>query len=83
LYIDVRVELVDEERGHLGADRLVLEQFAAGLGPVVGIQDLAVRPQREDRQESEQARDDDQDGRQGAPALCPVHSSTSPRSLVA
>ena len=63
LHIDVRVHLVDEEAGYLGPDVLVLQQLAAGLGPVVGVQQLAVRPHREDGDEREEGREDDEDDR--------------------
>jgi hypothetical protein len=53
LDVDVGVELVDQERRELLADHGPLQQLGAGLRPVVGVQDLAVRPHGEDPAEGE------------------------------
>ena len=65
-YVHVRVHLGDEEVGHLGADGVMLEQLAARLGPVFGVQQLAVGPDGEDRVKAEARRDDDQGDRDPA-----------------
>ena len=57
LDVDVGVQLVDEERRDLVADLAVLEQLRTRLGPVVGVDDLPVGPQGDDRREREHGRD--------------------------
>ena len=57
LHVHVRVQLVDQEARELAPDLVVLEQLGAGVRPVVGVQQLAVRPDREQPDEREQRRD--------------------------
>ena len=64
LYVDVRVELVDQVDRQLPPDLVVLEQLGARIGPVVGVQQLAVRPDGEDRQDRQNGADRDQGQRQ-------------------
>ena len=49
LDVDVGVQLVDQEVGERVLDRLVGEQLGAGVDPGVGLEQLALRPDREDR----------------------------------
>ena len=60
--LDVHVgeELVGEVIGELGLDLIVLEQLVARVNPVVGVQRLAVDPDREDRQKRDQGAYDQQ-----------------------
>jgi hypothetical protein len=52
--VDVFVELVDQVVADGGADRFVLDQAPAGVDPVVGVERLALGPDREDAEEGEQ-----------------------------
>ena len=49
--IDVRVELVHEVCGDGVADDLALEQLARSLGPLIGVEDLALDPDRDGREQ--------------------------------
>ena len=64
LYVDVLVELVDQVDRQLAPDLVVLEQLGARIGPVVGVQQLPVRPDGEDRQDRQNGADCDQGQRQ-------------------
>ncbi len=57
--VDVFVELVDQVIAQRRADRLVLQQPAAGVDPVVGVERLALGPDREDAEEGEERAEDD------------------------
>ncbi len=54
LHVDVRVQLVDQIAGDGGADGRLLQQRRARLRPVGRVHELAVGPDREDRQDREQ-----------------------------
>ena len=58
--VDVGVDLVDHEIGDLGFDRVVLQQRAAGVGPVIGVEHLPVGPHRQRSQRDEDGRHDQQ-----------------------
>ena len=60
LDVDVFVELVDQVVADGGADRRVLDQVAAGRDPVVGVERLALGPDREDAEEGEDGAEDDE-----------------------
>ena len=62
LDVDVGEEFVGEVVGELGPDLVVLQELVAGVHPVVGVERLAVDPDREDRQERDQGGDDQQRG---------------------
>ena len=66
LDVDVGEEFVGEVVGELGLDLVVLEELVAGVDPVVGVERLAVDPDREDRQEGDQGGDDQQRRDDGA-----------------
>ena len=65
--VDVRVHLVDDDLRDLLADVVVAQQPRARVGPVVGVEHLAVRPDREDREERQQRADGDQPANEVAP----------------
>ena len=60
LDVDVFVELVDEVVADRFADRRVLDQPVAGVDPVVGVERLALGPDREDAEEGEHRAEHDQ-----------------------
>ncbi len=66
--VDLRVHLVDDGLGDLSADGVVLQQRGAGVRPVVRVEHLAVRPDREDRDHREQESDREQPADQVAPS---------------
>ena len=66
-HVDVRVDLVDEVAGDGAAHRAVLQQRGARARPVVGVQQLAVGPHRDDRQH----RDDRPQREQAAHGIAP------------
>ena len=59
--VDVFVELVDQVVADRFADRRVLDQAAAGVDPVVGVERLALGPDREDAEEGEDRAEHDED----------------------
>ena len=52
LHIDVFEELVRQVVGELGLDLVVLQQLAAGVDPVIGVERLAIDPDREDPEDA-------------------------------
>ena len=57
-HVDVFVELVDQVIAEGRADRLVLEEAPAGVDPVVGVERLALGPDRENAEEGEDGAED-------------------------
>jgi hypothetical protein len=62
LNVDVGEEFVGQVIGELGTDLVVLKQPIAGVDPVVGVERLAIDPDREDRQERDQCGYGEQSG---------------------
>ena len=58
--VDVLVQLVDEIERESATDLVVLEQPGARRHPLVGLQRLPLRPDRQRRHEADQAREHDQ-----------------------
>src|SRR4029077_20604211 len=58
--IHVLVELFDEEVGERRADLRVVDQLVARMDPVVGVEDLAFDPDREDAEKGENRADRDE-----------------------
>ena len=67
--LDLAADLLEELAPRLVVEVLVGEQLGAGVDPGVGLEQLALGPDREDRDDSEDRGEDDQDERQRAPAL--------------
>ncbi|HEX3173550.1 MAG TPA: hypothetical protein VHQ43_04935 [Solirubrobacterales bacterium] len=59
LHVHAGEELVGEVVGELGLDLPVLEELVARLDPVVGVERLAVDPDREDGEERDQRGQDE------------------------
>ncbi len=59
--VDVRIQLIDEIVGRGGPDVRVLEQLGARMRPVVGAEQQAIGPGREDADDQEQGGYADQD----------------------
>jgi len=62
--VDVFVELVDQVFADRFPDLRVLDQVAAGLDPLAGVECLTLGPDREDAEESEQRAEHDQNPHQ-------------------
>ena len=58
--VDVLVQLVDEVERESAADLVVLEQLGARCHPLVRLEGLPLRPDRQRGHEADQAREDDQ-----------------------
>ena len=67
LHVAIRIDPIRQEDRDLALNRLILEQVAARLGPVLGVKQLPICPKREDRQQRQQRGECDQDEWQAPP----------------